>query len=45
MTTITRLAWNFTDGIVARKEFCPTKISFVELMKRRIERRIRALWP
>jgi len=30
---------------VAEKDFVPTAHSFFERMKRRIERRIRALWP
>ncbi|HEV3448750.1 MAG TPA: hypothetical protein VG099_29200 [Gemmataceae bacterium] len=30
---------------VTKKEFYPTKLSFFERMKRRIERRIRAIWP
>ena|SRR5438105_14791002 len=33
------------NGVVEGKEFRPTELSFIELMKRRIERRIRALWP
>jgi hypothetical protein len=30
---------------VTAKSFVPTKLSFLELTKRRIERRIKALWP
>jgi hypothetical protein len=30
---------------VAEKEFVPTTLSFFERVKRRIERRIRAIWP
>ncbi|HEV3081683.1 MAG TPA: hypothetical protein VGY66_18030 [Gemmataceae bacterium] len=33
------------DFGVTRKQFVRSELSFVELMKRRIERRIRALWP
>jgi len=33
-----------TRGLVY-KEFHATDLSFLELMKRRVERRIRALWP
>jgi hypothetical protein len=31
--------------LVTNKEFIPTEFSFWERIKRRIERRIRALWP
>jgi|GEM_PF-4700492 len=34
-----------TTNCVTAKRFSPTEFSFLELMKRRIERRIRALWP
>jgi hypothetical protein len=30
---------------VTAKSFVPTKLSFLELTRRRVERRIRALWP
>lgn len=36
---------DFLNGRVTRKLFVPSSLSFLERMKRRIERRIRALWP
>ena len=37
---------NFNDSRrVTAKHFSPSQLSFFELMKRRIERRVRALWP
>jgi hypothetical protein len=37
-----KLGW---DDTVTRKEFRPAKVPFHVLLKRRIERRIRTLWP
>jgi hypothetical protein len=33
------------EGRVTKKRFVPTQLSFIELMKRRIQLRVRALWP
>jgi hypothetical protein len=35
----------YRDGCVSGKKFEPTKLSFFELVKGRVSRRIRALWP
>jgi hypothetical protein len=36
--------WPEQVGFVTKKRFVPTKLSFFERVKRRVERRIRALW-
>lgn len=37
--------WGRGEPKVAEKKFVPSPLSFAERLKRRIERRIRALWP
>ena len=36
---------NFVEGVVFAKDIAPSDLTLWERLKRRVERRIRALWP